>query len=165
MGKHDKRSPEQKFKEQINKNAPKGCWLWTGQLWVKVAYFRAGGKQVSVHRWSYEHFIGPIPPLYKVSQSCEIRHCVNPEHLILVPPDSPYAPKACSNGHIFTVNNSLEVKVKLLSGGTGHQRICLTCRRSKQKLEAERRKERQCDAAYPGEKKWQDPQSNDSKAE
>ena len=37
----------------------------------------AGG----VHRQMYEHFIGPIPEGYEVDHLCEVKSCINPDHL------------------------------------------------------------------------------------
>ena len=61
------------------------CWLWTGscstgygQLSVSTSGKR---RMIYVHRWLYEHHIGPIPPGYVLHHECEAPHCVNPAHL------------------------------------------------------------------------------------
>lgn len=73
----------QRFFEQIDKNGPNGCWLWTGAKY-RGGYGHMGmnGKNTKVHRFSYEHFVGPIPAGLIVRHKCDNPCCVNPEHLM-----------------------------------------------------------------------------------
>ena len=58
-----------------------GCWLWLGCDSQGYGYFRARGKMVRAHRWSYEHFCGPIPKGLQIDHLCRVPRCVNPMHL------------------------------------------------------------------------------------
>ena len=66
----------------IDKNGDGGCWLWLGALQRDgYAHFNRGGKTVSLHRYMYERLVGPIPEGMDLLHSCDVRHCVNPDHV------------------------------------------------------------------------------------
>ena len=70
----------ERFLSKVNKTDT--CWLWTascnndgyGLFWYE-------GKTIRAHRWSHEQHIGPIPSGLDVRHKCDVRHCVNPDHL------------------------------------------------------------------------------------
>lgn len=59
-----------------------GCWLWTKHV-DACGYGRMGfeGKVVSVHRFSYETFVGKIPIGLEIDHKCRTRCCARPDHL------------------------------------------------------------------------------------
>lgn len=87
-GTRSKGSLEEKFFARVTKTDT--CWLWKGGLskdgYGRIYVGRVDGrpKIMFAHRWSYEHFIGPIPEglvIDHVEEKCKHRSCVNPEHL------------------------------------------------------------------------------------
>lgn len=70
------------FMERVNET--ESCWLWTrkpnpeGYGEIQSNPF---GIKTRAHRLSYELFKGPIPNGKWVLHHCDVRHCVNPDHL------------------------------------------------------------------------------------
>lgn len=72
----------ERMDRKINKTDT--CWLWTGALNTQGrGLLRVNYKGIQAHRLSYERYKGPIPQGLSVCHTCDVPHCVNPEHLWL----------------------------------------------------------------------------------
>lgn len=60
-----------------------GCWIYTGPRGrdgygkVKKMY-----RSIIAHRFFYENLVGPIPEKMLIMHTCDVRPCVNPNHLV-----------------------------------------------------------------------------------
>lgn len=133
---------EERFWGKVDQQAI-GCWLWTGWT-THDGYGRVWhqGRHMSAHRVSYEIAHGFIPDGLELDHLCRVRHCVNPSHL------EPVSHKTnilrgtgflainarkthCPQGHAYTLDN-LEKQAN---------RKCSECRRQRQRLAYEGRKD------------------------
>lgn len=127
---------KQRFEGKFCPEAISGCWLW-------IAYTQPGGygqffydgRMGLAHRWSYEHYVGPIPEGLTLDHLCRHPSCVNPEHLEPVTMrenvlrgNGVCAKQArqthCKRGHEF---DSANTHVRLR--GTSLIRVCRACDR------------------------------------
>lgn len=60
-----------------------GCWLWLGNINYLGYGMVRDGRMRSAHRASFEVFRGPIPDGMDILHRCDVRCCINPDHLWL----------------------------------------------------------------------------------
>ncbi|MCC6959441.1 MAG: HNH endonuclease [Dehalococcoidia bacterium] len=96
------------------------CWLWTGHCQRSgYGHFSKskGAAPSMAHRVSYELFVGPIPTGLEIDHLCQVRNCVNPDHMEPVTHDENNRRSTsatamnrlkthCARGHEFTPENT-----------------------------------------------------------
>lgn len=126
-----------------------GCWLWTGVTGgsnARYGYFNVGTKQsdpkVPAHRFSYEHFVGPIPEGLELDhvkdRGCVSKLCVNPDHLEPVTHAENRKRgrlKVCRSGE-----HDLTDPANVRWDSDGNRRGCLACHTKRTQERAARRK-------------------------
>lgn len=118
------------------------CRIFTGTKWDGYGHIKVetDGRRVNVsaHRITYVHYMGPIPEGLELDHLCRQRDCCEVTHLEAVThlenvrrgesPSARHARKThCIRGHEFTPENTAMERVS----GRRPYRRCKTCTREK----------------------------------
>ena len=75
-------TPQERFMSHVDKTD--GCWLWMASKNPRgYGHFYYDGRPVSAHRYSWIIHCHPISSDQHVLHRCDVRNCVNPDHLFL----------------------------------------------------------------------------------
>jgi hypothetical protein len=107
-----------------------GCWFWTGGG-DPYPVFWFNGRNISGQEFAHDILGGrPVPPGWNRDHTCQVKCCVNPEHIEAVTPAENQARKpikgnqhtyaiTCKRGHPKTDENR------------GHNGRCRACNRAR----------------------------------
>lgn len=78
------KSAEDRFMAKVSPEPNSGCWLWTGGVASNgYGMFWFNGKVDTAPRQSYRMFCGEIVDDLHIMHKCDVKLCVNPDHLSL----------------------------------------------------------------------------------
>jgi len=122
---------KEQFKARIERIPGIDCWIWAKVSDSGYGYLYINYHQYLAHRYAWELYRGPIPEGLWILHKCDIKSCVNPDHLYLgTLIDNTWdavdrkqyfyaSQMCCKRGHEFTVENTY---VK-----NGKHRECRVC--------------------------------------
>ena len=111
------------------------CWLWRKSPNTSgYGSMHVNGRKAPAHRFSYQHFVGPVPDGLELDHLCRRPPCVNPDHLEAVDHRTNMlrgngigsmnaSKEQCKNGHPFDLVNTYYRKAK----GGSVVRQCRAC--------------------------------------
>ncbi len=77
-------APFKRLLAGYKENQSTGCWEWIMSKYKNgYGQIKVFGKMVSAHRYSYEIHKGPIKSGFEVMHTCDVKSCINPDHLIV----------------------------------------------------------------------------------
>ena len=129
------RLPENRFLNKIEYTDM--CWVWKESKESRYGLFSTRDRSNLAHRYSYELFVGKIPPNKTIDHLCFNKKCVNPGHLEAVdsrtntlrslnaPATINMMKTHCQKGHELSGENLYKHK---------NHRHCKICRRERNRL-------------------------------
>jgi hypothetical protein len=93
-------SLKQRLQHRTIRDPKTGCILWTGSRTTNgYGGLNFGGRHWQAHRASWIVNRGPIPQGLLVCHRCDVRTCINPDHLFLGSQKENMADKVAKQGH------------------------------------------------------------------
>lgn len=136
--------PWQKEFWELVEIVPDGCWLWRGFI-APDGYGRYGLRnqiqEIKAHRISWVLHYGPIPLGDSICHACDVKPCVNPNHLWLGSIADNNLDRA-RKGRSSTASRSLtEDEVRLIrnlydTGAYSYRQLALHVHRNKSTIES-----------------------------
>lgn len=106
---------------KVSVGHPGGCVHWGGATTKQNKHghgkLRVRGRDVVAHRFSYEHFIGPVHDGLRVLHKCDNPVCVNPDHLFLGTQKDNMVDKMLKGraGSVITFEQAVKIKEVIAS--------------------------------------------------
>lgn len=92
------RTLKERFEEKVSPEPNSGCHLWAASGFPHgYGKISVDGESTGAHRVAWELYRGAIPTGLHVLHRCDIRCCVNPDHLFLGTPQDNVDDKMAKN--------------------------------------------------------------------
>jgi hypothetical protein len=74
----------ERFLSYISPEPNSGCWLWMAGCSSEGhgSFQYEDGKSRGAHKIAYELMRGPVPAGKELHHNCEVKSCVNPDHMV-----------------------------------------------------------------------------------
>jgi len=127
------KSLKERFESKYIPEPMSGCWLWSDAChYSGYGHFKIKNKTVRAHRASWMIYKGDIPSPLLVCHKCDVKCCVNPDHLFLGTFKDNMVDKVKKNRHFHRTKfckhgHELTEKTTYMVKGSRNRTECRTC--------------------------------------